>query len=103
MNLIEEEWSSATGLSRRSTNTRGAISRATSRGGTPLLKASRLRRMFYAHEASRHEGLETAEARRGHSRLEALHELWSRRTDELEDLAKREGIEAVMPALRYRP
>jgi predicted N-acetyltransferase YhbS len=42
LNLIEEEWSSATGPSRRSTNTRGAISRATSRGGTPLLKASRL-------------------------------------------------------------
>jgi len=69
----------------------------------PVLNLARLRRMFYAHEASRHAELETAEARREHARLEALRELWSRRTEELEDLARREGFEAVMPALRYRP
>ena len=69
----------------------------------PELNLARLRRMFYAHETSRHAGLETAEARREHARLEALRELWSRRTEELEDLARREGFEAMMPALRYRP
>jgi GNAT superfamily N-acetyltransferase len=68
----------------------------------PDLNLARLRRVFYAHEASRHEGLETAEARREHARLEALHELWSRRTEELENLAECEGFEAVMPALRHR-
>jgi len=69
----------------------------------PDLSLARLRRMFFAHEASRHEGLETAEARREHARLVSLRELWSRRAEELEEVAGREGFEAVMPALRYRP
>ena len=69
----------------------------------PDLYIARLRQTFYAHEASRHEGLRTAEARREHARLECLYVFWSRRTEELERLAGREGLEAVMPALRYHP
>ncbi len=69
----------------------------------PDLSLARLRRAFYAHEASRHEGLETAQARLEHARLVFLRNLWSRRAEELEDVAEREGFEAVMPALRYRP
>jgi len=68
----------------------------------PDLNLARLRRVFFFHEMSRHEGLETAEARREHARLESLHEHWSRRSEELEEVAEREGFEAVMPALRYR-
>ncbi len=68
----------------------------------PDLNLARLRRMFYAHEASRLEGLETAEARREHGRLESLYVFWNRRAGKLEELAEREGFEAVMPALRYR-
>ncbi|MBA2345613.1 MAG: GNAT family N-acetyltransferase [Rubrobacter sp.] len=67
----------------------------------PDLNLARLRRAFYAHEVSRHEGLEQAEVRREHARLEFLYELWSRRTEELEEAAGREGFEAVMPSLRY--
>ncbi|MBA3389899.1 MAG: hypothetical protein H0U02_11160 [Rubrobacter sp.] len=47
--------------------------------------------------------LKTAEARREYARLESLRDLWSRRAEELEYIAGREGFETVMPALRYRP
>ncbi len=57
--------------------------------------------MFFLHEMSRYEGLETVEARREHARLKTLYEFWSRRCEELEEVAEREGFEAVMPALRY--
>ena len=33
---------------------------------------------------------------------QALYELWSRRTEELEKVAEHEGFEEVTPALRYR-
>lgn len=62
---------------------------------------ARLRRMFYAHDASRHERLQTPEARREHARLEALFKLWSHHTEELEKVAECERLEAVTPALRY--
>jgi predicted N-acetyltransferase YhbS len=68
----------------------------------PDLYLARLRQMFYAHESSRHEGLQAPEARLEHARLEALYKLWNRRTEELEEVAEREGFEAVTPALRYR-
>lgn len=68
----------------------------------PDLNLARLRRVFFYHEMSRHEGLETEEARREHVRLASLHEIWSRRCEELEEVAEREGSEVVMPALRYR-
>jgi GNAT superfamily N-acetyltransferase len=68
----------------------------------PDLYLARLRRMFYAHESSRHEGLQAPEARLEHARLEALYKLWNRRTEELEEVAEREGFEAVTPTLRYR-
>lgn len=67
----------------------------------PDLYLARLRRMFYAHESSRYEKLQAPEARREHACLEALYKLWSRRTEELENLAECEGLEAVTPALRY--
>lgn len=62
----------------------------------PDLFLAKMRRMFYIHEASRHE-----EASEEHVRLEALREKWSRRVEELEEVADREGFEAVAPALRY--
>ena len=68
----------------------------------PNLNLARLRRVFFMHEMPRYEGLETVEARREHARLESLYELWSRRCKELEELAEREGFEAVMPALRLQ-
>lgn len=62
----------------------------------PDLSLARMRRFFYAHEASRHpEGSEEF------IRLEALHEKWSRRVEELEEISDREGFEAVAPVLRY--
>ncbi|MGH3146264.1 MAG: hypothetical protein ACRDTR_10740, partial [Rubrobacter sp.] len=69
----------------------------------PDLNLARMRRQFYFHEMSRHEGLESAEARREHARLESLYEYWSLRADALEETAEREGFEAVTPSLRYRP
>ncbi len=57
---------------------------------------ARMRRMFYTHEASRHE-----EGGAEHIRLEKLREKWRRRVEELEEVADREGFEAVTPALRY--
>ncbi|MDQ3658538.1 MAG: hypothetical protein M3338_02540 [Actinomycetota bacterium] len=47
--------------------------------------------------------LNTTVARREYARLESRRDLWSRRAEELEDTAGREGFETVMPALRYRP
>lgn len=62
----------------------------------PDLHLARLRRAFYAHETSRYEVGET----RAH--LQSSYEHWDRRTDELEQIAEREGFEAVTPSLRYR-
>ena len=67
----------------------------------PDLHLARLRRAFFFHEMSRHEGLGTAEARREHARLKSLYEFWSHRSEELEEVAERRGLEAVTPALRY--
>jgi GNAT superfamily N-acetyltransferase len=68
----------------------------------PDLDLARMRRQFLLHEMSRHEGLQAPEARLEHARLKSAFELWNRRTEELEETADREGLEAVMPALRYR-
>lgn len=60
------------------------------------LSLAKMRRMFYIHEASRFP-----EESEEHARLEALREKWSRRVEELEEVADREGFEAVAPVLRY--
>ncbi len=62
----------------------------------PDLFLAKMRRFFYAHEASRFP-----EESEEHTRLEALRKKWSRRVEELEEIADREGFEAVAPALRY--
>lgn len=62
----------------------------------PDLHLARLRRAFYAHEASRYEVSKTRE------HLRSSYEHWDRRTDELEQIAECEGFEAVMPSPRYR-
>lgn len=62
----------------------------------PDLFLARMRRMFYAREASRFP-----EACEEHARLEALYEEWGRRVEKLEEIADREGYEAVVPVLRY--
>ncbi len=62
----------------------------------PDLFLAKMRRMFYIHEASRFE-----EGSEEHIRLEVLREKWSRRAEELEEIADREGYEAVAPVLRY--
>jgi GNAT superfamily N-acetyltransferase len=67
----------------------------------PDLHLARLRQTYFFHEMSRHEGLETAEARYERVRLKPLYEFWSRRAEELEEVADREGFEAVTPVLRY--
>ena len=74
----------------------------------PDLYLARLRRAYYAHEVSRHEagagGTGTAqEGGETLARLRSLYELWRRRAEELEEVARREGLEAVTPALRYGP
>ncbi|MGH3089409.1 MAG: GNAT family N-acetyltransferase [Rubrobacteraceae bacterium] len=62
----------------------------------PDIFLAKMRRMFYIHESSRFP--ENSEER---ARLEALYEKWSRRAEELEEVADREGFEAVAPVLRY--
>lgn len=62
----------------------------------PDIFLARMRRMFYIHESSRFE-----EGSEEHARLEALREKWSRRAEELEEIADREDFEAVAPGLRY--
>ncbi len=62
----------------------------------PDISIARMRRMFYIHEASRHE-----EGSEEHVRLDALYEKWNRIVEELEEVADREGFEAVAPVLRY--
>lgn len=76
----------------------------------PDLYLAHLRRAYYVHEVSRHGAgsgeTETAQKGRGEAlkRLRSLYGLWSRRAERLlEEVARREGLEDVMPALRYGP
>lgn len=62
----------------------------------PDIFLAKMRRMFYIHESSRLE-----EGTGEHARLEALREEWSRTVEELEEVADREGFEAVAPGMRY--
>jgi predicted N-acetyltransferase YhbS len=61
----------------------------------PDLHLARLRQAFYRHEVSRH-GTDEAPAH-----LRSSYEHWSRRAEELEEIARRQGFEAVTPSLSY--
>jgi GNAT superfamily N-acetyltransferase len=72
----------------------------------PDLHLARLRQAFYSHEASRHRESQAGRSQQKEkdeplARLEYLYEFWTRRAEELEEVARRDGFEAVTPSLRY--